>query len=75
MGAADTSPLDDSYCITPLELCMETKWSLWCYFGGILLAMISIVLVINSVALHHKVCTHTIPGGVLSVVPPCIFVL
>lgn len=59
MGAADTSPLDDSYCITPLEMCMETKWSLWCYFGGILLAMISIVLVINSVALHHKVHTQS----------------
>ncbi|CAM9396258.1 unnamed protein product, partial [Pylaiella littoralis] len=54
MGAADTSPLNDGYCLTPLEMCMETKWSLWCYFGGILLAMISIVLVTNSAALHHK---------------------
>ncbi|CAB1101287.1 unnamed protein product [Ectocarpus sp. CCAP 1310/34] len=55
LGAADISPLDDSFCYTTLELCMETKWSLWCYYGGILLAMTSIVLLVNSVALHHKV--------------------
>ncbi|CAM9107022.1 unnamed protein product [Ectocarpus sp. 4 AP-2014] len=54
LGAADISPLDDSFCHTTLELCMETKWSLWCYYGGILLAMTSIVLLVNSVALHHK---------------------
>lgn len=55
MGAADTSPLDDSYCLNPLDFCMETKWTLWCFFSGILLAMVSIVLLVNSVALHHKV--------------------
>ncbi|CAM9409764.1 unnamed protein product, partial [Ectocarpus fasciculatus] len=54
LGAADISPLDDSFCHTTLEFCMETKWSLWCYYGGILLAMTSIVLLVNSVALHHK---------------------
>lgn len=55
MGAADTTPLDDSFCLAPADLCMENKWTLWCFFGGILLAMISIVLLVNSVALHHKV--------------------
>lgn len=55
LGAADISPLDDNFCHTTLELCMETKWSLWCYYGGILLAMTSIVLLVNSIALHHKV--------------------
>eukprot|EP00752_Nemacystus_decipiens_P008127 g7267.t1 len=54
MGAADTTPLDDSYCLAPADLCMENKWALWCFFGGILLAMISVVLLVNSVALHHK---------------------
>lgn len=55
MGAADTTALDDSFCRVPLELCMETRWSLWCYYVGILLAMIAIVLLVNSVALHNKV--------------------
>eukprot|EP00903_Cladosiphon_okamuranus_P012139 g11388.t1 len=54
LGAADTSPLDDSFCLAPVDLCMENKWALWCFFGGILLAMISVVLLVNSVALHHK---------------------
>lgn len=57
MGAADTSALDDNFCYVSRGLCMETKWSLWCFYGGILLAMISIVLLINGVALHHKVRT------------------
>lgn len=57
LGAADTTPLDDSYCLAPVDLCMENKWALWCFFGGILLAMISVVLLVNSVALHHKVRT------------------
>lgn len=55
MGAADTTALDDSFCKVPLELCMKTRWSLWCYYVGILLAMIAIVLLVNSVALHNKV--------------------
>lgn len=55
MGAADTSALDDNFCYAPRELCMENKWTLWLFYGGILLAMISIVLLVNSVALHHKV--------------------
>lgn len=55
MGAADTSALDDNFCRVPLELCMETRWSLWCYYLGILLAMIAIVLLVNSIALHNKV--------------------
>lgn len=59
LGAADTTPLDDSYCLAPVDLCMENKWALWCFFGGILLAMISVVLLVNSVALHHKVRTPT----------------
>lgn len=57
LGAADTTPLDDSFCLAPVDLCMKNKWALWCFFGGILLAMISIVLLVNSVALHHKVRT------------------
>lgn len=55
MGAADITALDDSFCHANLDLCMETEWSLWCFYGGILLAMVSIVLLVNSVALHHKV--------------------
>lgn len=55
MGAADTTALDDSFCKVPLELCMKTRWSLWCYYVGILLAMVAIVLLVNSVALHNKV--------------------
>ncbi len=72
LGAGDTSPLDDSYCLNPLDFCMETKWTLWCYFAGILLAMVSIVLLVNSVALHHKVLYFS-PMNCLSDIGPPLY--
>lgn len=62
VAAADVTALDIQFCYVPLDLCMTTPWPLWCFYGGILLAMVAMVLLVNSVSFHRVVSITVLPN-------------